>query len=1168
MSYPSFEEYTDALRLPPGVVFQDPLLTQGSVRKNAAGVPFARSGNFALTYEVAVNGSRYAVRCFHKESDSLERRYEAISRKLQAIASPWFVEFDFQPAGIRTESGQFPIVRMQWADGCSLAQFISEHRDEPQTLLRLRETLRELARHLQAHDIAHGDIQPGNIIVRSATELKLVDYDGMFVPELEPWGGTELGQRNFQHPGRSWLHYDERLDRFSFALLDVALEALAMQPALWELTGSDEASLVLRAADFLDPVASTAFGVLAELDGLGVRARQLAVLCRSPFERVPALDDFLAGRRIPAAGPLTLTSTATATRPAYVPAYAVLDATNFARCCAHIGDRIELIGRVRRVVRESPSDAGRGSLSVEFGDAREDMVRLSIWPESGLESLAALEPGQWVSALGLVDPILTETSGAQPYKSVAIAISERSQVRLITQTEALHRLAANEGPMRADHDISITIGTDPAIPVVLPRPSPTLAPISIDIAQATPTVVLPGMPAPLDPPRDATIPIESIPVLEPPLVTVPVTTRSTAPPRLEPSFSASDVDALAQSLAQEPIVAAPPAPTRPIETPRFAEPIEASRFAAPIEPPRLAAEPIVASRIEVGGQSTAQPESLLVAPVATRPIARPAPAAEPDRNPPVSPAAPVAAIACDLLAPATASSVVAATAPSGPAVSVLESGSPRTKVPTSRADTVRGRPRHIDWPLRWPAFRMPGMGWPAFSWRAIRWPAFRLPAVSWPAVRWPAFRMPAVPMPTFRMRMPALRWPAMGLPSFGPQGGHRFAADVAARWSALQRSLAARPPLRIGNPLPRLRAALEVVPIPAGLPDRLRRVHPAWWLAAVLMAIVLVQSWIIARKPETAAAIDDRAVGSDVAIVQRAKQPRGMDDERAASGRPLATERQSGAKPAPVPSGLALPVATVAPGAPRATQGSRLLAFEYLTSARRPITTIAGPIDIVTRAGAPRLSLVAVNGKVLDQSAAELNMLVHRSVYADREVIVGFSDCLRTTPACERKEPFWVLLRRSQPPVFKRSPGLRANQNAGAVTALPSGVHVDLGLWDGVRQTATLTGLDDLYVARVRERSAPLSSADCRSVAAVLESCAASRVCGSYDGIIGSVPPDRVSQVQRLFHETTGLNAAMFRSVCVRSCELGLTPTSALVRREVCGGAVKDQWSQVKLDSS
>jgi len=254
--------------------------------------------------------------------------------------------------------------------------------------------------------------------------------------------------------------------------------------------------------------------------------------------------------------------------------------------------------------------------------------------------------------------------------------------------------------------------------------------------------------------------------------------------------------------------------------------------------------------------------------------------------------------------------------------------------------------------------------------------------------------------------------------------------------------------------------------------------------------------------------------------------------------------------------------AAVGDGKVRAGQGNRLLAFEDLRAARPPIATIAGPINIVTRAGPPRLSLVAVNGKTLEQSGAQINVLAHRSVYADREVIVGFSDCTDTTSACERKEPFWLLLRKSKPPVFKRSRGLRANQNAGAVTAVPSGVHVDLGLWDGVRQTATLTSLDDIYITRVKESPAPLSDADCRAVAAALESCAASRQCDGYQSVIRSVPAARMANVERLFHESTGLNAPMFRSVCVRSCELGLTPTSALVRREVCGGAAPAQWSQ------
>ena len=1041
MSYPSFEEYTDALRMPPSAVFQDPLLAGGSVRRNSAGVPFARSGNFALTYEVTVNGSRYAVRCFHKESDSLERRYEAISRKLTSIASPWFMDFDFQPAGIRTESGEFPIVRMRWAEGCSLAQFISEHRDEPRALMQLRETLRELARHLQAHDIAHGDIQPGNIIVRSATDLKLIDYDGMFVPELEPWGSTELGQRNFQHPGRSWLHYDERLDRFSFALLDVALEALATQPALWELTGSDEAGIVLRASDFADPAASTAFGVLAELDALAVRARQLAAVCRSPFERVPALDDFLAGRRIPAAASaLTLTSASTATKPAYIPAYAVLNATNFARCCAHIGDRIELIGRVRCVAREDVSDATGTSLRVEFGDAREDMVCLSIWPdacEPGQNGHAGLEPGQWLSAIGLVDPILTEVSGDRSYKSVSIAITEPSQLRLLTEVEALHRLAAHDGPSRADHDISVTIGTDPALPGTILRESPQ-GPSALgadDVAQATPTVVLPRVQIPDPEPLSGTTdPSEAAPS-PPALVTAPVVT---------------------DPVAITPVISAPAGLS-----------------------PATAASPLAAAPTAHG----------------------PSPTAAVSRPPP-----------------------------------------PQVTARAAHAPAARKPRRRIDWRLRWSGLHIPAIGWPS-----VRWPAFRMPA------------MRSLPLHWRTVPWPAMRWPAR-LQSASSISGQRLMQSLSRRWSVLQTSLGSLAPPHVGNPLPHLRAAVRGLSIPAGLPARLRRVHPAWWLAGILMAVVLAQSWIIARRADTAGAIAVDNPAPDAASGTTDDQPSRGHEAADASDRPTTLPRADVAAPVRVQTTTA--TAAVGDGRVHAGQGKQLLAFEDLRSARQPIATIAGPINIVTRAGPPRLSLVAVNGKTLQQSGAPVNVLAHRSVYADREVIVGFSGCTDATSACGRKEPFWLLLRNSKPPVFKRSPGLRANQNAGAVTAAPSGVHVDLGLWDGVRQTATLTSLDGIYITRVKESPAPLSLADCRAVAAALESCAASRECDGYESVTRSIPAARMANVERLFHESTGLNAPMFRTVCVRSCELGLTPTDRLVRREVCGGAAPGQWAQ------
>ena len=976
MGYPSFEEYTDALRLPPGAVFQDPVLAAGSVRKSAAGVPFARSGNFALTYEVSVNGARYAVRCFHKEADSLERRYDAIARKLKSIASPYFMEFDFLPGGIRTESGQFPIVRMKWADGRSLAQFISDHRDDPHTLRQLRDTLRGLARHLESNDIGHGDIQPGNIIVRSATDLKLIDYDGMYVPELEPWGSTELGQRNFQHPGRSWLHFDERLDRFSFAVLDVALEALAMQPALWELTGSDEAGIVLRAADFSHPAASTAFGVLTELDGVALRARQLAAVCRSPFERVPALDDFLAGRRIPGGAALTLASGSNASKPAYIPAYAVLDATNFARCCAHIGDRIELIGRARRIVRDGASDGSTAALRVEFGDAREDMVRLAIWPEVGAPGIPGLEPGQWLSAIGLVDPILTETNEDHPYKSVSIAITEPPQLRLLTESEALYRLAADAAPSRPNDDISVIIGTDPAIPGVLSRPEPQTPPSTI----ATPAALF-----------------ES------------------------PQVATANVANTAAVVDPAPVIPAPAAPAARVTS------------------------------------------------VRVTPETRPA------EHPPA-------------------------------AASYVPKPAPPTPEPAARAARPpRARPR--------------------FNWQPPRFAQ--------------------------------IRWLDL--------------ASLAARWSALRATLPDVRTTRVGNELRRRADALLRQASTSNLPARLRSAHPAWWLVAGLTVLVLIQSWIIARQPEVESVIADETQpavpsGADATAVESSDEDAADDANAEPDAKPKAVTRPPTKTATPRPLKAVNPPASAVAAIPRAAPRARLLAFENLRSARRPIATIAGPIDVVTRSGSPSVSVVTVNGTVLDESRAEINVLAHRSVYSDREVIVGFSDCASPTPACERKEPFWLLLRRGTPPVLKRSTGLRANQGAGSVTAATSGVHVDLGLWDGVRQTATLTSLDGIYVARVSERPAPLGRDECRSVTAALESCAASRDCGSYDAIVRSVPAARMAIVKRLFRETTGLNAQMFRTVCVRSCELGLTPTNSLVRREVCGGAAPGQWTQVSLD--
>jgi hypothetical protein len=1155
MSYPSFEEYTDALRSPPGAVFSDPVLARGTVRKSASGMPFARSGNFALTYEVSSGGSRYAVRCFHKDADSLERRYGAIARKLRSVANPYFVEFEFQPAGIRTESGQYPIVRMKWADGRTLAQFVSDHRDDPETLLTLRESLRDLAQLLEDNDIAHGDIQPGNVIVRSAAELALIDYDGMFVPELEPWGGTELGQRNFQHPGRSWIHFDERLDRFSFAVLDVALEALALQPALWELTGSDEAGIVLRAADFADPSRSAAFGVLIGLDGPGARARELAAICRSPFERIPSLEDFRAGRRIPAAGTITFATSASPTKPAYIPAYSVLDATNFARCCARIGDRVELVGRVRRVVRETAAGEEPPVVRVEFGEPQEDMVCLALWPADDVADVRCptdLQAGQWLCAIGLVDPILTETNDGQSYKSVSIVITEQSQLRLLTEAEAMHRLAAEPSSTLARRDAAITIGTDPAVPGLLVRPTPQPLPA---VATTDSTLT----------PAEATGPTEGSPFVHSPAVA-----------EQHPPATVTSVER-----APEPAPTVAPVESTPPTAVDIETPVETAPRPQPPAPVETAPVPAAPASVE----TASQPARTIAPVIGPTPATAPRPAVAPAVRPPL----PLASGApAGTLRPARSTIGVNAPRPArrrGPSAGVPTRVSASAPAPDPFDDVLSTLPhvtqptrrarRRIDWPRPWPsldwlsirlrALHWPSVSWPstrlrALHWPSVSWPSTRLRALNWPSVSWPSTRLralnwPSVSWPSTRLRTlhwPSLKWPSLPWRSLhwsGLRGLRRpLMGGMSAHWPKLRELVSSRA----------LQEALRGVRVPAGLQKQFRGMHPAWWLVAGLSVVVLLQSWVIARAPDVAAPVTGRAEPAQVPAPNEGAIVRSRDAPAIAAGGP--------ATPAAAPR----PVSTLAslqtkPGTARALARPRLLAHEDLRAAARPIATIAGPINVVTRTGTPPSSVVTVSGTPLDGSRAEINVLAHRSVFSDREVIVGFSDCTSASPACDRKEPFWLLLRKGSPPVFKRSPGLRANHGAGQVTAVASGVHVDLGLWDGVRQSAILTSLDGIYITRVMEAPTPLAREACRIVSATLESCAASRDCSSFDAITRSAPPANMATVRRLFHESTGLNAAMFRSVCVRSCELGLTPTSELVRREVCSGAEPGQWVRTSL---
>lgn len=54
---------------------------------------------------------------------------------------------------------------MAWASGTTLGEFLEQNYRNPSNLQNLRVSLRSLAKYLESQGMAHGDIQPGNVMV-------------------------------------------------------------------------------------------------------------------------------------------------------------------------------------------------------------------------------------------------------------------------------------------------------------------------------------------------------------------------------------------------------------------------------------------------------------------------------------------------------------------------------------------------------------------------------------------------------------------------------------------------------------------------------------------------------------------------------------------------------------------------------------------------------------------------------------------------------------------------------------------------------------------------------------------------------------------------------------------------------------------------------------------
>ncbi|KWT92911.1 protein kinase domain-containing protein [Candidatus Magnetominusculus xianensis] len=290
--YPLPLQYQQALQNPRLSLFDDEL-KHGAVQTDKLGLPRVRSGNFASVYKIFTANAQYAIKCFLNAPDDMQTRCEQISNYLNKIDCGYFLKFQYIARGISVNAQAYPILKMPWQDGIPLDRYIDicAAKKDTQGILSVRGRFLEMYKTLRGHRIAHGDLQHGNILINQEGGLRLIDYDGLYCPEMTLNTSCESGHPNYQHPKRKTCHYDEHIDSFSAVVIFTALTALAHDLSLWQKYYNGD-NLLFCARDFLNTNQSLLFRTLsaAPVEQIKTLTEAIAASCLTPYEQLP---DFL-----------------------------------------------------------------------------------------------------------------------------------------------------------------------------------------------------------------------------------------------------------------------------------------------------------------------------------------------------------------------------------------------------------------------------------------------------------------------------------------------------------------------------------------------------------------------------------------------------------------------------------------------------------------------------------------------------------------------------------------------------------------------------------------------------------------------------------------------------------------------------------------------------------
>jgi len=328
-AWPTGTDYALSIQDPDSL--EHPTLRGAELGRDLLGMPLSAAGQSAVVFQLVTHDGPTALRCFTRPPGNGAVRYRMLARHLEDHSCPALVPAVWLDHAVRSGDELWPAVTMPWTPGLTLDVVIEDRLSDPEDLLNLAERWLLTCDELRSAQVAHGDLQHGNILVDDDWIIRLIDLDGVWIPSLNGHPSRETGHPSYQHPWRDSEAWGPNLDSFSAAVIHTTLIALAADPGLWRYHFGE--NLVLGANDLSRPGGTPAWIDLLRSPDERVR-RQASILEQCAASSDPpegSVRDLIESAPLFAA-PVPLVSPASAipqsertSRSAFVPTTPVID---------------------------------------------------------------------------------------------------------------------------------------------------------------------------------------------------------------------------------------------------------------------------------------------------------------------------------------------------------------------------------------------------------------------------------------------------------------------------------------------------------------------------------------------------------------------------------------------------------------------------------------------------------------------------------------------------------------------------------------------------------------------------------------------------------------------------------------------------------------------------